>query len=44
LQDKLDADDDLMLQAQAKAEKAINHDIRVGVAKGRGNGFYGEYA
>lgn len=33
LQDKLDADDDLMLQAQAKAEKAINHDIRVGVAK-----------
>ena len=33
MQDKLDADDDLMLQAQAKAEKAINHDIRVGVAK-----------
>lgn len=33
LQDKLDADDELMKQADKKARKAINHDIRVGVAK-----------
>ena len=33
LQDKLDADDKLMLEADAKARKAINKDIAVGVAK-----------
>lgn len=33
LQDKLDADDKLMLDAEAKATKAINKDISVGVAK-----------
>lgn len=33
LQDKLDADDDLMMQNDAKAREAINHDITVGVAK-----------
>lgn len=33
LQDKLDADDDLMLEVDAKARKAINKDIAVGVAK-----------
>lgn len=33
LKDKLDANDDLMLEADAKARKAINHDITVGVAK-----------
>jgi hypothetical protein len=33
LQDKLDADDDLMMEADAKARKAINKDIAKGVAK-----------
>ena len=33
LQDKLDVDDQRMLEADAKARKAINRDIRVGVAK-----------
>lgn len=33
LQDKLDADDQLMLKADAKARKAINKDIAKGVAK-----------
>lgn len=33
LQDKLDADDNLMMAADAKARKAINRDITVGVAK-----------
>lgn len=33
LQDKLDADDDLMMEADAKARKAINKDINKGVAK-----------
>lgn len=33
LQDKLDADDDRILDVDTKARKAINHDIRVGVAK-----------
>lgn len=33
LQDKLDADDKLMMEADAKARKAINQDIAVGVAK-----------
>ena len=33
LQDKLDADDQLMLEADAKARKAINKDIAKGVAK-----------
>ena len=33
LQDKLDADDKLMLDADAKARKAINKDIAAGVAK-----------
>lgn len=33
LQDKLDADDKLMLDAEAKATKAINKDIYAGVAK-----------
>jgi len=33
LQDKLDADDKMMMDADAKARKAINKDIAVGVAK-----------
>lgn len=33
MQDKLDADDDLMMAADAKARKAINKDIAIGVTK-----------
>ena len=33
LQDKLDADDKMMMDADAKARKAINTDITIGVAK-----------